>query len=113
MGWLVLFSIGSAWIPAKALAQKWERGVLVPVAAIIGMVCSLVVTMTVAVGLSYSNPDVFPQSEAFLDALGSSGLSFVISPIAAIVGWRRAKNPPSPSSPSAPTPGAFDNLKRK
>ena len=113
MAWLILFSLGAAWIPSKALAQKWERGVLVPVAAVIGIVSSFVVTIVVAAGISYSNPDVFPMNEMFLDALGFAIWSVVVSPIAAIVGWRRAKNPPSPSIPSAPTPGAFDNLKRK
>ena len=113
MGWLAFLAAVSAWVPAQSVAKKWGRGVLVPVAAIIGIVSSGIATLGFAALMHYSSPDVFGAGEMVLDALGFAVWSVFISPIAAIVGWRRAKNPPPLTAPSTLTRGAFDILKRK
>ena len=92
MGWLIVVSVVSAWIPAKTIAEKWKRGILVPVAVIIGILCSWIATFGIAALMHYSNPEVFEASAVVKDALGFSTLSFVVAPISAIYGWRRAKN---------------------
>jgi len=109
MGWLALISAVAAWGIAQTLAEQWGRGVLVPVAAIIGIVGCGVVTVGIGAALNYSNPEVFDAAKIALKSLEFTGRSFLISPIAAIVGWRRAKKSEA-LRPSFSTPEASDSL---
>ena len=107
MTWLLLVSAVAAWVPARTLAEKWGRGVLVPVAAIIGIVSCGVVTVGIGALLDYSNPD--NTVDILLKSVAFIGGSLIISPIAAIVGWQRAKKSEA-LRPSFSTPEASDNL---
>lgn len=113
MAWITVFALAAAWLPAKTLAQKWGRGVLVFVAAVIGVVSSFVVTITLAWVFLALYPNLFGAGELLIKALSWASVSFIVSPIAALAGWRKAKNPSPPKLPTPPRPGAFDNLKRK
>ena len=109
MTWLLLVSVVAAWVPARTLAEKWGRGVLVPVAAIIGIVGCGVVTFGLGYSMNYSNPEDFDAGEIVLKSLAFTWQSFLISPFAAIFGWRRAKKSEA-LRPSFSTPEASDSL---
>jgi len=91
MAWIVVVVILAAWMPAKALAQKWGRGLMVPVAALAGIASAVVLTCLVALALHLANPDVFPEKYLIMKIMAFLPWSILIAPIAAYMGWRKAK----------------------
>ena len=91
MGFLVFISFSIAWAVAFTLAKKWKRGRVAFLAALIGVVASWVATIALAILLNAINEFVFPADYVLLRAITFSFWSFLISPIAAFVGWKKAK----------------------
>ena len=90
MIWLTIVAAVAAWIPTKYLAQKWKRGLLAPIAAVIGIICSFVCTFAVVFVIDLVSP-VAVKGQLVLDIISVCSLSLFISPFAAWWGWRSAK----------------------
>lgn len=118
MGWLWAVAFLAAIIPAYRFSKKWPRGILVPVGAIVGIVSNGVLTSIVAFAMNSYLPSAFPlvgggnENGVFDVYLATIALSLIVSPISAIYGWRRGRQPEQLGNarPVDP-PGAFDNIK--
>ena len=91
MIWLTIVALVVAWFPTKYLAQKWKRGLLAPIAAVIGIICSFVCTFAVGFAISLVSP-MEVNGQLFLDTISRCSLFLLISPFAAWWGWRSARN---------------------
>lgn len=92
MAWIVVVVIFAAWMPAKALAQKWRKGPMVPVAALSGIVSAVVATGLVALALHMASPDSYPVKYLINRVMAFLPWSVLIAPVAATIGWRKAKS---------------------
>jgi hypothetical protein len=84
----MLVFFGLSIIPTYKLTLRWKTKKLACLAALIGVVVSIVGTPTASVLIGF----VYDQEivETLMSGLATSMLSIVVSPLAAYTGWRKA-----------------------
>ncbi len=91
MGWMAAISFFVAWKISYDLANKWKRGGMAIVAALLGIAGTFVAMFGVAAAMHFGNPSPSGAGDIVVTALVTSCFSLFISPIAAFLGWRNSK----------------------
>jgi hypothetical protein len=89
--WLILMgAITGALLPFY-LAERWGKWWLAIVAALLGVVASVGLSAAGAAILHFFDPMGFPMGNLLAKVIGFSAYSLVIAPVAALLGWRKAR----------------------
>ncbi|WP_425407584.1 hypothetical protein [Hwanghaeella sp.] len=110
MATVILLCLISGTVPFF-LAKRWPNGWLVLPFGIAGVVASAAAMLGWAAVLSAGPAPQLRPTEAILSSLAVWSWSWVISPISAVIGWRKGRKPSDAKVPETKR-GAFDNLKR-
>jgi hypothetical protein len=89
--WLILMgAITGASLPFY-LAKRWGKWWLAVVTVPLGILASVGMSLVAAAILHFLNPMGFPMGNLLAKVIGFSAYSLVIAPVAALLGWRKAR----------------------
>lgn len=73
------------------LSRRWGKWWLALISVPLGVVVSVGMSAAIAAILHFQDPAIFPVGILFGKVVGNSAWSLVVSPIAAFIGWRKAR----------------------